>query len=409
MLGVTLTTGLLAASYPAVYLSSFNSLNILKGIFHSGKKSLLFRRVLVTAQFSLTIIFMIWGILSSRQFEYLMSYDMGWDRDDLMYLTMRGEISSSYVELKNELKSSSLIRNISASGHSPLYFYSSTSNIKWAGKDQQQEVRVSYNYADPEFIETINAEMIEGGKFPAGSSSPSYIINQTLAELIGKDPVIGENITFLGIPGEVRGVVKDFNCTALKTRTQPMVVISADNISLPLMLIKLNPGDKASALAFIKKTWEKIVPDYPLEYKFIDDDMYSMYNDEGAMGVVFKVITFFVLFITILGLMALIAFITEKKKKEIGVRKVLGASSNAIVRLISREYLLLILISIFISLPAAYFLMKAFLSNYPFRAEQTPEIYLFSGITILTAGLLTVIYQVFKASGANPSDSLRCE
>ncbi|MFC1726765.1 ABC transporter permease [candidate division KSB1 bacterium] len=411
MLGITFVTGILAASYPAVYLSSFSSLNILKGVFHSGKKSLLFRRVLVTAQFSLTIIFMICGFISSKQFEYLMNYDMGWDRENLMYITMRGEISASYDKLKNELIRSPSIRNVAASGYTPLYFYSSTSDIKWAGKDLQQTIHVTYNYVDPDFVETIKAEMVEGGRFSIenGSNNPSYIINETLAEIIGKDPIIGENITIFGRPGEIIGVVKDFNCNALKSRSQPMVLISGDNNYFPLMLIKLNPGNRTSAIDFITSTWKKIVPDHPLEYRFIEDELYEMYNDEGAMGITFKVITLFTLLITILGLMALIAFITEKKKKEIGVRKVLGASSSTIVRLISKEYFILIIVSNVIALPAAFFFMKTFLSTYAFRTEQGLGIYILSGLSILTAGLLTVIYQVFKVSTTNPADSLRCE
>lgn len=411
MLGITFITGILAASYPSLYLSSFNSLNILKGIFHSGKKSLVFRKVLVTAQFSLTIIFMISGFVSSKQFDFLMNYNMGWDRENLMSVNMRGEIRNFYDVLKNELIKNSSIRNTAASTYTPLYFYSTTSNIKWAGKDPQQALDVSYNYVDCDFIKTINAEMVKGELFTKENvrNKNSYIINGTLAEIIGKNPVIGKTITFLDKPGEIIGVVKDFNCHALKNKTQPMVLIPGNNNVFQYMLIRINPANTEAALDYIKETWERIIPDYPLEYGFIDDELYTWYNDEDAMGISLKVITFFTLFITILGLTALIAFITEKKKKEIGVRKVLGASSSSIIRLISKEYFILILISIVIALPLSYIFMKSFLNSYAFRTEQGLGIYIFSGLTILFSGLLTVIYQVFKASRTNPADALRSE
>jgi ABC-type antimicrobial peptide transport system permease subunit len=411
MLGITFTTGILAASYPAVYLSSFNPLNTLKGIFHSGKKSLVFRRVLVTAQFSLTIIFMICGFVSSKQFDFLMNYNMGWDRENLMYIKMRGDLITSYDVLKNELVKNSSIQNVAATNQTPLYFYRSSSNIKWADKDPQKIIDVTFNYVGIYFLETIKAEMVEGKQFSSDylNSKPSYIINETLAGIIGKEQIIGEDITFLDKPGEIIGVVKDFNCFALTNKTQPMILMLGDNNSFLYMLIKLDPGNSASSVDFIKRTWERIIPDYPFEYSFIDDDLYSRYNDEDAMGIVFKVITFCTLLITILGLMALIAFITEKKKKEIGVRKVLGASSPVIIRLISKEFFILIMISNVIALPAAYFFMKAFLSGYAFRTEQGLGIYILSGMTILIAGLLTVFYQVFKASLTNPADTLRSE
>ncbi len=411
MLSITFITGILAASYPAVYLSSFNPLSVLKGIFHSGKKSLVFRRVLVTAQFSLTIIFMICGFVFSKQFDFLMNYNMGWDRENLMYISMRGDMRNSYNILRNELIKNPGIQNVSGTIHTPLYFGSSTSEIDWAGKDPEEKIEIYFNSVDFDFIKTIKAQMAAGKPFSRENTNnrSSFIINETLAEKTGLNPVVGENITFHNKSGVIVGVVKDFNVHSIKDITQPMILMLGDNDSFRKVLIKLNPENTAVTMDFIKETWKYILPDYPLEYSFLEDDLYSRYNDEDAMGIVFKVITAFTLFITLLGLMALIAFIAEKKKKEIGVRKVLGASSSAIVRIISREFFILILISNVIALPSAFFFTKSFLNSYAFRTEQEAGIYILSGMSILTVGLVTVIYQVLKAARANPADSLRCE
>ncbi|MFC1564817.1 ABC transporter permease [candidate division KSB1 bacterium] len=412
MLGITIFTGIISGLYPALYLSSFNPLKVLKGTYQSGQKSPLLRRIMVSAQLGLTIIFMIVGFISAKQFDHLMNHNMGWDRENLIYVRMRGESNNSYELLKNELLKNPGIQNVTAVSQLPMRVYGNTDNVSWPDKVPDIDINISFNVVDYDFIEAVKIKISEGRAFSKEFQDDqfSFVINETLAEIIGTDPVIGMEFNVWYGSGRIIGIVEDFNFRSLKSEIQPMVLLLAGNISsMQYMLVKLNSENTVSSIDFINKTWDRILPDYPFEHKFIDSDLYQMYNDEDAMGIMMKGLSVFTLLITSLGLMALVSFITEKRKKEIGVRKVLGSSISRIIRLISREFLILTLISNTIAIPSAYFLMKAFLSTYPYQTTMGIWIFVLSGISISSIALATVVYQTFKAARTNPVDILRYE
>ncbi|MCP4724421.1 MAG: hypothetical protein GY863_05280 [bacterium] len=334
---------------------------------------------------------------------------MGWERENLIYIRMRGESEKSIGILKTELAKIPGVNKVSAGYCLPYAHYSSTTGIKWPDKNPEEKISLRYNFVDPEYMDILNLEMVEGKSFSKElmDESSSYVINETLARIIGIEPIIGTEIEFWGNPGRIIGVVKDFHTRSLRTEITPIIMMIRNYDEMNYTLIKLNPENTSSIMENISETWKSVLPEYPIEYGFIEDDLYNMYNDEGAMGIMMKGITIFTLLITCLGLMALVAFMTEKRKKEIGVRKVLGSSIPAIIKLISREFSALLTVTNVLACLAAYFLMKAFLGTYAYRTEIVWNEFILSCLLISAVAMLTISYQTFKAARANPVDTLR--
>ena len=222
-------------------------------------------------------------------------------------------------------------------------------------------------------------------------------------------PIFGSALTINNKPGKIIGIVKDFNYRTLKVGIEPMVLMLNQKTSMNYLIIKLGPNYTDLTLDYITNTWEKIIPNQPIEYQFIDDDIYENYNDEDIMGKMMKIISLLALFMTCSGLIGLIAFILEKKKKEISIRKVLGASTTVIIQTIMKEFILLVAVSNIIAWPIAYLMMRALLGSYAFHTEMGVSVYFISGLFTIIIILLTISYQTMKAATTNPVNALQHE
>ncbi len=413
MLAVTFITGVIAGSYPAIYLSAFKPLNVLKGINQSGGKSTLFRRILVVFQFAGSIILITGTMIIYSQLDYMMNADLGWDRDHLMSISLRGGTNKSYDLLKNELSNIPGINNVSGGRAKPPYGgYGTNYKIDWTGMDPDYKPSISYNDIDYGYIETVGLEIIKGRSFSkdfATDTLSAYVINESLADLMGADPVIGADFKVWDVPGKVIGVVKDYHFFSLRSEIGPIVLRCQYKNSWKYILIRINPENINSTTEYIKETWEKINPDFPMIYGFISDDFTGMYSDYTRMGKLMQYSAILAVFIACLGLFGLVSFSVEKKKKEIGLRKTLGASTPVILKHVTREFVMLVVISSSIAIPAAYYIFGQWLDNFAYRTEPGIGLFLLSGLSALLVALFSVSYQAIKAARANPVDSLRYE
>ncbi len=411
---ISLLTGIIAGSYPAMYLSSFNPVCVLKGTIKGGNRGSLIRKALVVFQFTGSVILIAGTITVYSQIEYMLNKDLGWNKDHMVYLQFRGDSQKYFDVLKNELSKNSRIISVASALYSPTNFRGGTSGIEWTGKDPAHKLNISYNFIDFDYLDTVEYEIVEGRKFSRDyetDASSAFIVNESLAKIIGNDQIIGLDAKFWGyINGRIIGVVKDFHFRSMHQGIKPMLfrILSRES-SRRYAILKINTEDINSTLRFIEDSWKKIIPDYPIINGFVDEQVNSMYQDDERIGKMLQYFAGLAVFIGCMGLFGLVSYAAEKRKKEIGIRKTLGASVSLIVRIILKEFIFLIIIANAIAWPAAYFLMRNWLDGYAYRINMGPEIFILAGLIILLIALLTVVYHSIKAALANPVDSLKYE
>ncbi|MFC1726389.1 ABC transporter permease [candidate division KSB1 bacterium] len=405
-------TGIISGSYPALFISSLKPVKIIKNtLSEKGRSRSIFRKTLVVIQFTFTIILIIGSIVIYKQLQFITKKDLGFNKENIISLYPEEIILRNFETVRGELLKNPRILSISK-GLTPTGWYglnSDTRPIDWEGNEAGESILILRWSADYDYLNTFGMELKEGRFFSPEFSNDTlnYILNETAVKEMGIESPLGKWFSYGGRKGTIIGILKDFHQVSLRRRILPLLLFFEGGF--PHMNIRISPDDIPNTLTFLEEYWKKFVPDSPFRYNFVDEDIESFYSGERKTSTIFKYFTILAVFISCLGLFGLASYMAEQKTKEIGIRKVLGASSVNITNLFSREFLILIIISIIIACPAGYVFMNKWLQNFTFKTNVGIDTFIFSGIITIGIVLITVIYQSIKASTANPVDSLRSE
>lgn len=406
----TMGTLMAAAIYPALLLSGFHPLEAMKGKLVSGLGAALFRKILVVLQFSVSMVLIVATLVIGRQLAYVRQHDVGYNKEHVFTVPLPDNVAQHIDALKNELTGRHGITAVSLSGIYDFTNYeSSTSDLEWAGKPANSQVFITQAVIDKDFISTMGIQLLEGRNFsgtPADSNR--YILNEAAVREMGLNPpYVGQSISFHSREGTIIGVVKDFNYQSLKKKIEPLVFFRWWNGNI--LYVRTQAQAASQAIAAVEKKYKQYAGDIPFSYSFIDKQFEAKYAADQRMGLLFNVFAGIAIFISCLGLLGLSTYTMRQRVKEIGIRKVLGASVASIAGLLSSGSIQLVVISIVIASPVAWWAMSRWLNDFAYRIDMEWWMFALAGLAALVIALVTVGWLAIKAAVVNPVDSLRDE
>ncbi|WP_128545980.1 ABC transporter permease [Larkinella soli] len=407
---LVLITGFISGSYPALFLSSLKPIRILKGTLRFGAGAALFRRSLVVFQFTLSIALIVGMLVVGRQMEYIRSKNLGLDRENVLYVPLEAESYNRLEAFRQALTRSPAISSAAPTMSLPLNIESSSGDLDWSGKDPNMQAEVSAMAVGYDFIRTAGIRLVDGRDFsPARKAdSVAYLINESTARLMGmKDPV-GKEVTFWQGKGPIIGLMKDFHLQSMRRQITPLILV-LNPMNTSYMMVRAKAGQTARAIADMERVTKVFNPNYPFEYHFLDEAYERMYRSEEQVHLLTNYFGTLAILISCLGLFALAAFMAEQRTKEIGVRKVLGASVTGIVALLSKDFLKLVLVALALAAPLAWWALTKWLGTFEYYVELSWWQFGAAGALAVGIAFATVSYQSLRAALMNPVKSLRSE
>ena len=411
-IGIILFTGILAGSYPALYLSRFRPSKVLKGTFKKMDSPVTPRKVLVVFQFSVAIILITATIIVGQQLNKVQDRQSGYAKNNLIYSMMEGDIEKNYELIKEELLASGVAASVTKTNSPVTQSQSNSMEFQWKGKREDDRTLVYRFIADDAVAKTMGLELLAGRDFDLDkypTDSTAAILNETAVELMEFEEPIGQTFRDNGTDWHVVGVIKDFVMRSPFQKTDPMAIMGA-KAWFGVVHIKFDKGsDTSEALAETEAIFRKYNPEYPFEYEFVDQAYAKKFEDEKRIGQLVSLFTLFTIFISCLGLFGLASYMAENRIKEIGIRKVLGASVQNITTLLSKDFLKLVVIALAIAIPISWYFMSGWLEDFAYRITISWWTFALAGILALGIALITVSYQAIRAAVRNPVKSLRTE
>jgi len=411
-LGLALATGLGSGIYPALFLSSFRPIRVLKGPLRAAGGGSTFRKVLVIAQFTMSVFLITGTAVISRQMNFMRTKDLGFHKERIIHLRLFGELTEKYPIIREGLLQNPEVVSVTASLALPTNIQNTPGTPDWEGKDPAKVMEIKGDFVDFDYVETFGIPIVAGRSFSrdfATDADEAYIVNEEAVRRMGLEgPAVGKRFAFWGREGKIIGVMKDAHFQSYHQKIEPLVFkIFPDWFRM--LYIKVRPGDTAAILRSIEKTWTSLGLGYPFDYRFLDEDFENLYRTEARMGKLFRTFAALAVFIACLGLFGLASYMAEQKTKEIGIRRTLGASVPGITAMISRDYAKWVLAANLIAWPAAWYFMGRWLQGFAYRATLSLWPFVVSSAIALAVALVTVASLSARAAVANPADALRYE
>ena len=417
ILGITLITGLVAGSYPALYLSGFKPVAILKGKLKTSGGEVWIRKGLVTFQFVLSAVFITAVLVVYKQVSFIQTRNMGYNKDNVVSIEMEGGLTDIESIVKNtqtylsEVKTTPGVMMASSMDHASIVGdFGSTSGLDWEGKDPKDVINFGNIGVSYDLIETMNIQMAEGRSFSKAISSDSneIILNEAAINAMKIKNPVGKTIKMWGKDRKIVGVAKNFHFESVHENIKPFAM-RLEPLYTNRIVAKIKAGSETATLDRLRRIYKKINPDFSFNYKFMDQDYQRLYIGERRVATLSKYFAGLAIIISCLGLFGLAAFTAQRRQKEIGIRKVVGASATDVAAMLSKDFLKLVLLAILIAFPIAWWTMNQWLSDFAYRVDIGAGVFLIAGGSIILITLLTISFQSIKAAIANPVKSLRTE
>ncbi len=409
----TVLIGLVSGLYPAFIVSSYKPVSIFSGVFGSSQKGSLVRSIFVVIQFSISIALIVCTIVVDGQMKYIINADLGYQKDQIIVIkTPTNDFRNKLDIIKNELRNNSNFELVSSSSYLPNEILDQT-DLKWPGMPEEIEIRTYAGFADYDWVDLFGIEIVSGRNFSKDYPSDAqgaFLINEAAVRATGwEEPIGKELIHWNNVTGKVVGVMKDFNFLSLHQEIVPLYIFFEPKVRNYYLTAKIAGGRIPETVEYLEEKWAEFMPGQPFEYSFFDEEFNAQYKDELKLQSLFKVFSFIAIFISTLGLLGLASYTTERRTKEIGVRKIMGADASNILIMFVREFTKWVVIANLIAWPVSYYFMNRWLNDFIYKIDLSIWIFLISGLIGLIVAVISVAYHSIKTAFSNPVEALKYE